>query len=79
MFQEKGVNWNDYPTVYKRGSCIIKESYGISVDLGGLTPLKGEQVIRTRWIVDKEIPIFTQDRDYIDKYVFIKGEKENEV
>lgn len=70
MFQEKGINWNDCATVYKRGSCIIKETYNISTD--NLNPLENEQVTRTRWIVDKEIPIFTQDREYIDKYVFVK-------
>jgi tRNA(His) 5'-end guanylyltransferase len=61
MFQEKGVNWNNFNNVYKRGSCIIKKTYNIN-----------EECTRTRWIVDKEIPIFTQDRDYINKYVFIK-------
>lgn len=23
LFQEKGINWNDYPTKFKRGSCCI--------------------------------------------------------
>lgn len=63
MFQEKGVNWNDFDNVCKRGSCIIKETYNIS-----------EECTRTRWIVDKDIPIFTQDREYIDKYVFYTKE-----
>lgn len=64
IFQKTGINWNNYDTVYKRGSCIVKESYLIN-----------ETTKRTRWIVDKDIPIFTQDRNYIDKYVFY--EKEN--
>lgn len=59
IFQKTGINWNDYNTVYKRGSCIIKESY-----------LTDNNTERTRWIIDKDIPIFTQDRKYIDKYVF---------
>lgn len=63
MFQEKGVNWNDFDNVCKRGSCIIKETYNLN-----------EECTRTRWIVDKDIPIFTQDREYIDKYVFCKKE-----
>lgn len=71
MFQEKGINWNDYATVYKRGSCIVKETYNIATD--NLNPLENEQIIRTRWSVDKEIPIFTQDRDYINKLVFLNG------
>lgn len=62
MFTEYGVNWNDYQTYQKRGTCIVKEQY----DKDG--------AIRSRWVPDLEIPIFTQDRNYIDKYVFcVKG------
>lgn len=27
-----------------------------------------------QWVIDNEIPIFTQDRDYVEKYVFINEE-----
>lgn len=27
MFTEKGINWNDYPTRFKRGAAIIKENF----------------------------------------------------
>lgn len=47
---EKGINWNDTPTKYKRGLCIIKNDEG-------------------QWEVDEEIPIFTQDRNYIEKLI----------
>lgn len=57
LFQEKEINFNDLPVYQKRGACIIKEYY-----------FKGETQ-RSRWIVDKNIPIFTQDRDYIEKYL----------
>ena len=57
LFQEKGINFNDLPTYQKRGVCIIKEQY----DKDG--------TMRTRWVVDEDIPIFTQDRDYIEKYL----------
>lgn len=62
MFTEHGVNWNDYPTHQKRGTCIVKEYY----DKDG--------AMRSRWVPDLEIPIFTKDRDYIDKYVFFNKE-----
>lgn len=58
MWQEKNVNWNDYSIPKKRGSCIVKEQY------------ENNGAIRSRWIVDEDIPIFTQERDYIDMYVF---------
>lgn len=63
IFQKTGINWNNYDTVYKRGSCCIKESY-----------LTDNNTERTKWIIDKDIPIFTQDRNYIDKYVFYEKE-----
>ena len=53
IFQKTGKNWNDYYTVYKRGSCCIKS------DTEG-------------WNKDTNIPIFTQDREYIDRFVFIE-------
>lgn len=57
LFQEKEINFNNLPTYQKRGVCIIKDNY-----------YKGE-TLRRRWIVDKDIPIFTQDREYIEKYI----------
>ena len=57
LFQEKSINFNNFPTKNKRGVCVIKETY-----------LK-EGVNRSRWVVDYEIPIFTQDRNYIEKYI----------
>lgn len=59
LFQD-GINWNDYPTYQKRGTCIIKENYILDNE---------QRTIRTRWIIDKNIPIFSQDRDYIEKYL----------
>jgi tRNA(His) 5'-end guanylyltransferase len=58
IFQLKGVNWNDYKTKYKRGSVIRK----VQVEKTGPN---GEKVIRNRWEADPEIPIFTQDKDYL--------------
>ena len=52
LFQEKGINFNDYPISFKRGTCIIKKD--------------------GKWIIDKEIPIFTQDRSYIEN--LLRGE-----
>ncbi len=57
MIFQKGTNWNDLPVSYKRGRCIIKETYDI---LGTL---------RTRWAADNNIPVFSQDVDYIEKYL----------
>lgn len=64
MLHEKyDVNWNDFPTEQKRGSCCIKETYMATLD-------NGEEVQRSRWIIDHEIPEFKGDgRAYIDRFV----------
>jgi tRNA(His) guanylyltransferase len=59
IFQKSGANWNNYPAYQKRGSCVVKEQY----DLNGAT--------RTRWIEDAETPIFSKDREYIERYVVV--------
>lgn len=58
LITRKDVNWNDYPTHKKRGSCCIKTQ----VEVNG--------AIRSRWIVDLDIPIFRgEDRQYIEKLI----------
>ena len=73
MFQEKGVNWNDYPTKFKRGVVIFKETYekeiiskGYSYEMGGSgMEATKETVTRSRWKVDLETPIFTKEKNYL--------------
>ncbi|MCH5584809.1 tRNA(His) guanylyltransferase Thg1 family protein [Shimazuella sp. AN120528] len=60
LMVEKEINWNDLPIWQKRGVCITKQSY------------QKDNAIRHRWVVDKEIPIFSQDRGYIEQYVYPK-------
>ncbi len=48
LFSGKAINFNDYPTVRKRGLAIVSGNS------------------------DSEIPIFSEDRNYIDRHVFIR-------
>ena len=66
LMLEKNINWNDYPTTLKRGSCCIKVPCKINEGTE-------RETIRSMWVIDNEIPIFTQDRDYVNKLVFIKN------
>ncbi|MDE1407038.1 hypothetical protein FDF40_03815 [Clostridium sporogenes] len=59
LFLEKGINWNDIPTWQKRGACIKK----IYFEKNG--------AIRNVWDVDLETPIFSQDREYVEQYVYL--------
>lgn len=64
LMLEKGINWNDFPTHLKRGSCCIKKPFKINEGTE-------QETVRNKWVVDTEIPIFTQDRDYVNRLVFI--------
>lgn len=60
MIVEKGVNWNDLSTIKKLGSCCIKIIIQNLKD--GLCP-------KNNWIIDNEIPIFSQNREYIESRI----------
>lgn len=64
MLIDKGINWNDLPTVNKRGWCVEKTNIGQIVDSNF-----GEYKPRTGTVLDEEIPIFTQHRDYVEKHL----------
>lgn len=60
LMELKDINLNDLPIYQQRGCCCIKEEY------------QNENVIRTHWIVDKEIPIFKDEgREYINRLIFV--------
>lgn len=64
LMLEKGINWNDYQTHLKRGSCCIKKQFVINEGTE-------QETIRNKWVVDTEITIFTQDKDYVNRLVMI--------
>ena len=47
LMEQKGINFNNMPTVFKRGVCCRRGEDG-------------------KWVLDTEIPVFTQDRDYVE-------------
>jgi tRNA(His) 5'-end guanylyltransferase len=59
MCHQKGINWNYVPTQQKRGRCIVRELYSSSANADS----------DRSWIVDMEIPIFSQDRNYIEQHL----------
>ena len=72
LLTEKDINWNDFPTHQKRGSCCIKEEYYPEPAPGCEECDIDATKIRTRWVIDMEIPIFQgENREYIDKLIFI--------
>ena len=60
LMLQRGINWNNFPVQQKRGSSCIKEYQA------------EDGISRNRWIIDKEIPIFTgDDRSYIEDLIYV--------
>lgn len=57
LMLQKGINWNDVPTWMKRGSCVLRNTT--------------VQNFLAAVVEDDDIPIFTQDRKYIEQYLEI--------
>ena len=73
LMTQKGINWNDFPAYQKRGSCCIKEIYYVGKN-GEEVPVedsnKDDVTKRSRWIIDKDIPIFKGEcRQYIENLI----------
>lgn len=68
LFQERDINWNDFPTHLKRGSCCVKSDISVTFatenEDGSVTT---GAVERPHWEIDLEIPIFKEEgRQYIN-------------
>ena len=73
LFEERCVNWNDYPTHLKRGSCCIKNKIVIESD-GVVTTaqLRDTTANENDWIIDNGISSFKgEGRKYIDDLIFV--------
>lgn len=73
LFTQKEINWNNFPTYQKRGSCCVRNKIVISVNgMMGTAQLRDTSKSENEWIIDKNIPIFKGDgREYVDKLIYI--------
>jgi tRNA(His) 5'-end guanylyltransferase len=80
LFQEEGINWNDYPVKFKRGTVIKKEEVTFVVKddepIDGKTRLVDTGRIYTRnvWSADVDTPIFTQNKEYLSNLISTSNE-----
>lgn len=65
---KKGINWNDCPTPQKRGRCIIKKK--VLGQAWNPKQQKAVEVERSIWAVDNDIPVFSTDRKYVERFVY---------
>ena len=73
LMTQKDINWNDFPTHQKRGTCVIKDgtvcTYAKPDGNGGV---ETGTLQRPHWVIDEEIPIFRgEDRKYIDELIWV--------
>lgn len=64
MLFQKGINWNNYSIPEKRGSFVRRYTETIERE-------DGVVIVRNPWYIDEEMPILTEDRNYIDELVYI--------
>ena len=63
--EEKGIDWNSLDTHLQRGSCCIKE--------GRFYLTKADTTVyRQKWAIDMNIPIFSDDPDYVNQRITFK-------
>lgn len=55
LLMTKKINWNNSPTFFKRGICVEKKP-------------NDEKFV---WEIDREIPIFSQNQQYVEKHLAV--------
>lgn len=68
LLAEKNIDWNEFDTMCKRGSCCYRVPQATTIP----NYKNGEdmvEVIRHKWVVDTNPPVFTQDRGFIERWL----------
>lgn len=81
LFKERNINWNDFPTHLKRGSCCVKveTSTVFAIEQEDGTVETGA-IERPHWEIDLEIPIFKNDgREYINRRILYEEKPETTI
>lgn len=65
LMREHGVNWNDLDPWKKRGWCVTREAREVA-------PGRTRTIVEPMW----DTPIFSKDRDFIEKFVNVDVQEE---
>ena len=66
LHEQKGINWNNFPTYQKRGSACIKKI---------TAPSDLSESPHYEWFIDENMPILKgEDRKYLDRFIYIGDE-----
>lgn len=68
LWSEHNINWNDLPTDCKRGAACYRVERTVEMDIPR-NPGETITVQRRQWEIDREIPVFIQDRNFVEKFL----------
>lgn len=74
LHERRRINWNDYPTRWKRGVACYKvvENFVETEPSEGWASDKEIPKMRSYWKTDYEMPILRGgDRNYVDRHIFV--------
>ncbi len=71
LLHEIGINWNDCPADQKRGRLILRRERTRQVTYVHKKKQESvsENILETSWEIDRQIPLFTQDREYLGRLI----------
>lgn len=64
LLTKKDINWNNFSVPEKRGSCCAKTQIETILD-----SRTGQEKNRLKWCIDHNIPIFKENREYIESLI----------
>lgn len=73
MLVEKNLKWESIPISCQRGVCVIKKPAKVKTQINMETGSCMEMT-RNRWTIDDNVPLFWEDRKYIDSLFNHGGE-----
>ena len=68
LWSQRGINWNDFPVDCKRGACCYRVARELPMQ-DPRDPAKEIVVSRRQWVIDREPPIFTRNREYVEEWL----------
>lgn len=79
LMLQKNINWNDFPTYQKRGTCVVRNKHLYRYYHNGCLENATEEYdlhdaskSENEWIIDKDIPVFKgEGRRYIEELIMV--------
>lgn len=69
MLLDRGISWENQEHICKFGACLVKEKFTEPITFVRNGIEETITVNKNRWIVDRSIPLFKTNKEYIQKYL----------